>query len=320
LDSETQILSTFAFAFSVTIPIFAIVLLGVILKYIEAINDEFIRVASNLVFNIGLPVMLFISSVKTDFNQLINVRLIVILVAMTMMVYVMSGVAAYWHVQQRRERGIYVQGAFRGNLVIVGLAFCANAYGEAGLAIAALPTAIIIILYNVLSVYVLNITLNQHSNNLVNTLIGIVKNPLIIGIVAGLMVNLSGLPVPDLVLDTGSYLSSMTLPLALLCIGGTLSLISLRESKNAAVASTGWKLVASPVIVCLIAIPLGIRNEELAVLFLLAASPTAAASFIMVKAMGGNSGLAANIVLLTTAGSVVTVTGGLLILKFSGLI
>ncbi|MBN1379941.1 MAG: AEC family transporter [Gammaproteobacteria bacterium] len=313
-------LTMFIFAFSVTIPIFAIVLLGLVLKRIDAISDEFIRVASNLVFNVGLPVMLFVSSVKTDFSQLVNVQHIVVMVTMTLLIYFLSSAIAFWQVKERRERGVYVQGAFRGNLVIVGLAFCANAYGESGLAIAALPTAISVIVYNVLSVYVLNVTLIQHSNNILNTLIGIIKNPLIIGIVAGLMVNLSGLPVPNLMLDTGSYLSSMTLPLALLCIGGTLNLMSLRESFNTAMASTAWKLIASPIIVCLIAVPLGIRNQELAVLFLLAASPTAVASFIMVKAMGGNSGLAANIVLLTTIGSVVTVTGGLLILKFSGLI
>ena len=79
-------------------------------------------------------------------------------------------------------------------------------------------------------------------------------------------------------------------------------------------------IVVSPVVVCLIAIPFGVRDDELGVLFLLAAAPTAAASFIMARAMGGNSGMAANIVLLSTACSIVTVTGGLSFLKFSGLI
>ncbi len=316
----TQLISIFSFAFSVTTPIFAIVLLGVILKRLKMINSEFVRIASNLVFNIGLPVMLFISSVKTDFGKLVSLQNILVLASTTLSVYLLSRIAAYYHVTDRRHRGIYVQGAFRGNLIIIGLAFCANAYGETGLAIAALPTAVAIIIYNVLSVYVLNVTLKHEDTDLLDTITGILKNPLIIAIVFGLLLNVLGIKVPQLVLQTGDYLSRMTLPLALLCIGGSLSLSSLRDSRNTALASATWKLVASPLLVCLIAIPLGIRDEELAVLFLLAASPTAAASFVMVKAMGGNSGLAANIVLLATTGSLFTVTSGLLILKLSGLI
>ena len=320
MGSENQFISVFLFAFSVTVPIFAIVLLGVVLKRVGLITDDFTQVASNLVFNIGLPVMLFTNSVKSDFSQLVNLRLVVVLVATTLLVFFLSWIVARFHVSDARDRGIYVQGSFRGNLIVVGLAFCANAYGAAGLATATLPTAMLVIVYNVLSVYILNVTLNQGGGHFAGTVAGILKNPLIIAIVAGLMANASGLRVPDLVIDTGAYLSRMTLPLALLCIGGSLDFHLLRRSGTSALTASFWKLIVSPVVVCLIAIPFGVRDDELGVLFLLAAAPTAAASFIMARAMGGNSGMAANIVLLSTACSIVTVTGGLSFLKFSGLI
>ena len=64
----------------------------------------------------------------------------------------------------------------------------------------------------------------------------------------------------------------------------------------------------------------GIRDTELAVLFFLAASPTAAASFVMTRSMGGNAALAANIVVLSTLGSLLTVTSGLILLKYLGLV
>jgi predicted permease len=320
-NQSAQIAHIFAFAVSVTAPIFVVVLLGAILKRIAMINDEFIRVASNLVFNIGLPVMLFISTAKTDFSQLANPQHLAIAVATTMLVFFGAGLAARWRVGEKSERGVYVQGAYRGNLVIIGLAFCANAYGERGLAIAALPVAVLVTLYNVLAVYILNATLNRRGNNTPrDTLIGILKKPLIIGIVSGLAVNLVNLPLPKLVLDTGGYFSRLTLPLALLCIGGAMNLSALRLSSGAALGATLWKLILSPLIVCLIAVPLGIHGPELAVQFLLAAAPTAAASFVMVKAMGGNAALAANIIVLSTLGSLVTVTGGLFMLKYLGLV
>lgn len=318
---NAQIIQVFAFAVSVTAPIFVVVSLGAILKRINVINDEFIRVASNLVFNIGLPVMLFISTAKTDFSQLANPGHIAIVVAMTVIIFLGAGLAARWHVEEKSERGVYVQGAYRGNLVIIGLAFCANAYGELGLAIAALPVAILVTLYNVLAVYVLNVTLNrQNGNSPKEIALGILKNPLIIGILAGLVANLVNLPLPALVLDTGSYFTRLTLPLALLCIGGAMNLSALKLSSNTALGATLWKLVLSPLVVCLIAVPFGIRGSDLVVLFLLASAPTAAASFVMVKAMGGNAALAANIIVLSTLGSLVTVTGGLFILKYSGLV
>jgi hypothetical protein len=311
----------FAFAFSVTLPIFVIVLLGAWLKRINFINAEFIRIASNLVFNIGLPATLFFGTVKTDFSNIISPTLLGIMVLMTLLVFIFSMLSARLHVAEKSEHGLYVQGAFRGNLVIVGLAFCANAYGDIGLATAAIPVAILIILYNVLSVYVLNITLKHSGNTSARKILtDILKNPLILGILAGLLVNLAGFPLPKLVLETGGYFSQMTLPLALLCIGGAMDLSALRLASGAAVGSTIWKLVMSPLLVLIIAIPMGIRDMELDVLFFLAASPTAAASFVMAKSMGGNASLAANIVVLTTLGALFTVTGGLIALKYAGLV
>lgn len=319
--TDLNFISLFGFALSVTIPIFVVVLLGFILRRIDFINDDFIRIASNFVFNIGLPTALFISVAKTDLSRLANFRLIIISIVMTIIVIALSAAVSLIQVKEKRDRGIYVQGAYRGNLIIVGLAFCTNAYGDIGLAIASLPAAILIALYNIIAVYILNTTLSKNiDQSLYSIILGVIKNPLIIGILCGLLFNLTGLSLPGIALDTGSYFSQMSLPLALLCIGGAMDLSSLRTSGSTAVGSTVLKLLISPLVVCLLAIPLQIRGQELGILFLLAASPTAAASFIMVKSMGGNAPLAANIVVLTTLCSLFTVTMGLILLKYSGFI
>lgn len=310
----------FLFALSITVPIFVVILLGTVLKRIRFINDEFIRVASNLVFTVGLPASLFFGTAKTDFSQLANPDHLAVMVAMTLLVFTGSLIAARLHVPERADRGVYVQGAFRGNLVIIGIAFCTNAFGDAGLALAAMPVAVLVALYNVLSVYVLSASVNGSGNSLGKIMPGIIKNPLIIGILAGLVVSLMGLPLPQLLLDTGDYFADLTIPLALLCIGGMMDLSAPRHAGGPAFGSVIWKLIISPLLACALAIALGIRGTELAVIFFLAASPTAAASFVMTRSMGGNAALAANIVVLTTAGSLLSVTGGLIVLKYLGLI
>jgi malonate transporter len=314
--------STLAFAFSVTAPIFVMVALGIVLRAWHAINEEFIRVASRLVFNVGLPVILFTSTATRDLSQLVQIQHIVAAVLTAFVIFLLASLTARWQVTSPRDKGVLVQGAFRGNLVIIGIAFCANAYGEEGVAYAALPVAALIVVYNVFSVYTLTTSLQDNSRR--ESILAFVQNPLIIGIAVGLLTNLLtsyfNQPLPQLALDTSRYLGQMTLPLALLCIGGALNLEQLHHIQKPAVAASVWKLILSPLVLLAVAWPLGIRGAELGVLFLLAASPSATAGFVMVKAMGGNAELAAKIVLTSTLGSLFTVTTGLWLLKGWGII
>ena len=111
----------------------------------------------------------------------------------------------------------------------------------------------------------------------------------------------------------------MTLPLALLCTGASLNLKALREdSHNAIVSSTG-KLILVPFIITLGGYWLGFRGMDLGILFLMTSSPSAASSYIMTRAMGGNAVLAANIIALTTFGSILVASIGVAILRHQGL-
>ncbi len=312
-------LATLSFAFSVTAPIFVMLMLGIVLKRRGMINDHFIKTASELVYNIGLPVMLFNTCATAHFSEMADKNVLVAFSIMTALVFMGSLLSAHWHCKDSHDEGVFIQGAFRGNLVILGLAFCANAYGERGLAIAALPVAMTVLFYNVLSVYVLNRSLHPANSSLKPTLIGIAKNPLIIAIVLGLMLNAIALPLPEVLLDSSKYLSQMVLPLALICIGGALDLLHFTRLDSATLSASIWKLILSPLIACGIAIALGVRGDALAILFLLAASPTATISFVMVQALNGNTKLAANIIVLTTLGAMVTVTLGLWLLQGMGL-
>ncbi len=319
--TDTSPLSTLSFAFSVTAPIFIMLVLGVVLKRMSIISDEFIKSASRLVFNLGLPVLLFNSCLHANFSQVVDLRILLAGGIMTFTVFFLSHTTAYWHIQNKRDRGVFVQGAFRGNLVILGLALCANAYGAEGVAIASLPVAMTVVIYNVLSVYSLNTSLAvNNENSWKNILIDITRNPLIIAIALGLLANGLNVHLPKILQDSSNYLGQMVLPLALLCIGGALDIRQLHSSKDGALAASVWKLIASPIIACGIAIALGVRGQNLAVLFLLAASPTATVSFVMVQAMNGNAKLAANIIVQTTVFSLVTMTAGLWLLQVTGLV
>jgi len=177
---------------------------------------------------------------------------------------------------------------------------------------------VLTILVNILGVITLSRSLHR-SQGPGKVLRGIATNPLILGILLALPVSAFALPLPAVAMKSAAYIADMTLPLALLCTGATLDFRSLRsEAGNTALATFG-KLVAMPLVFTLGAWAAGFRAMELGVLMLMASSPSAAASYSMVRAMGGNATLAANIIALTTLGSLFTTSVGVSLLRGVGL-
>lgn len=310
----SEFIETVRFSLSVTGPIFIMLMLGVWLRRVGIINEAFIESGSKLVFTVTLPSLLFLSISQSDFSQTANIGLVLYALIASVIVFILLEiVAAYW-VDEPSDRGVFVQGGYRSNMGIVGLAYCINAYGDEGLKAASLYLGMVTILFNVLAVITLN-RANNRENAWGKTLRGVVTNPLIIGILLGVPVSLLGLKLPDFVVHTGEYFARMTLPLALLCTGGALSLKSMNDHRVLTFGSSIAKLIAVPLLITGVAIILGFRGIELGILLLMTSAPTAAASYVMVRTIGGNATVAANIIAVTTLGSILTTTLGVMWLR-----
>lgn len=313
----SEFLHSLAFAASVTGPIFVVLVLGIVLARIGLITEAFVDAGSKLVFNVTLPSLLFISISATDITHTANVVLLVYGVLATLTLFLLLEGLAALMVPIRADRGVVVQGAFRSNMAIIGLAFCVNAYGPAGLAAASIYMAPVTMLLNILSVITLNRSLNRHGSAR-DTLLAIIRNPLIIAILLALPMAWWQIRLPDILNRSGEYFAQMTLPLALLCTGASLNLTGLRQDSRNAVLATLGKLVLAPVLLTAGGHAPGFRGMDRGILFLLSASPTAAASYVMTRAMGGNAGLAANIIVLTTLGSILGSSLGITLLRGMG--
>lgn len=312
----SALIESIVFSLSVTAPIFIVLLLGIYLKHINFINDVFIDISSKLVFNISLPLLLFFSILRTPLQESTNISLIIYAACATVVIFLLL---EWWakRLEPREDRGVFVQGSFRANMGFIGLAYCVNAYGDMGLISASLYLGLMTMLFNILSVITLNRSMNK-DQNVIAILTGIAKNPLIIGIVAALIVSFFHIPVPAFTATAGQYFASMALPLALLCTGGSLNFHELKHNPHKTLYTTVAKLLVVPFFITSGGILIGFRGVELGVLFLMSSAPTAAASYVMVKAMNGNDKLAANIIALTTLGSIVSVSLGVMILRGMG--
>ncbi len=311
-------LQTLSDTAQIVLPIFLLLACGFLLRKLKIIDITFVDQASRLVFTLTLPVLIFLSVARTDFLQLFSGQQVAYVYGVTLLSVLLLYLGARKWISSAADQGVFVQGAFRGNFGIIGLAMIYNMLGKAGLPPAALLLALIIPLYNVLSIIVLSLPI-QGGFKLRPLLRSVLRNPLILAVIAALPFSLLRWPLPGLLETTGKYFADMTLPLALLAIGGSMDIKYLRTSSSLAVHSTLLKLVTLPVLMTTGAWLLGYRGDELAILFILFGSPTAAASFVMAKVMGGNGPLAANIVALTTLGSILTLGSGIYLLKiFAG--
>ncbi|MCI0919392.1 AEC family transporter [Pseudomonas stutzeri] len=301
----------------VTAPVFVMLFIGVALKRLAWIDASFIHTASSLVFKATMPTLLFLSILRADLDAALQPALLSYYVVATVTTFFLAWAWALWRCP-RADRGVYVQGAFRGNNGIVGLALATSLYGDYGLSLGGVLAGLVILVYNSLSALILAIYNPEGRASAAAILLSIVRNPLIIGVTAAVPFAYWQVPLPDWLLTSGQYFAQMTLPLALICIGGTLSLSVLRESSRIALSSSLMKLVWLPGLATIGAWLFGFRGAELGILFLYFACPTASASFVMARATNANHQLAATIIVLTTLMAVISINFGLFVLGWLG--
>lgn len=301
----------------VTAPVFAMLFLGVVLRRVGWIDGAFIASASSLVFRGCMPTLLFLSILKADLDAALQPALLGYFVLATVASFLLAWGWALWRCP-KADRGVYVQGAFRGNNGIVGLALASSLYGDYGLSLGSVLAGVVILIYNTLSVLVLAIYSPDGKASPRAVFLSIVRNPLIIGVAVAIPFAWWQVQLPAWLLTSAGYFAQLTLPLALICIGGTLSLSTLRESSGTAVSASLMKMIWLPLLATLGAWLLGFRGAELGILFLYFASPTAAASFVMARAVNSNYQLAAAIIVISTLSSALSINAGLLLLGWLG--
>lgn len=316
-----KLLDNIIFTANIVAPVFLIVAIGYVAKRLNIINENFVEVTSKFVFNVSLPVFIFLKIFNLDLSQALEFSQIGYIYTGTIITYLIIWFASLPFIKDGRNLSVFVQGAYRSNYAIVGLAIISNLLGNSALGKASIILAFVLPLYNVLAVIVLTIPLrNERKLNLKSALIEIILNPLILAVFFALPFSYFKIQLPEMVLSTGEFLSDVALPLALIGIGGSLNLEEIKKASGLAFTASAIKIILLPLVLTYGAYLLGFRSDDLGIMFVIFACPTAIVSFIMAEAMGANSKLAGNIVLISTVGSVFTFAVGIILLKSLGLI
>lgn len=318
---EPPLLDNIIFTINTVAPVFLIVVLGYILKKLNIINENFVAITSKFVFNVSLPAFIFMKLYDINLETVVDVEQIIYIYAGTLIIYLTVWLISIPLIKDGRDLSVFVQGAFRGNYAIVGLAIISNLYGDDGLAEATLILAFILPLYNVLAVIILTVPMRKvKRQNLKGTFLEIIFNPLIVAVIVAIPFAYLKLELPHMISASGDFLSDVALPMALIGIGGSLNFENVKKASGLAFTSSTIKLILLPLILTTGAYYFGYRNIDLGIMFILFSCPTAIVSFIMAEAMGCNSKLAGNIIVISTIGSVITISAAIIMLRSFGLI
>jgi len=308
------------FTVNIVAPVFLIIAVGFISRRLKIINEAFVDVTSKFVFQVSLPVFVFLEISELDLTQAFDADQIIFVIIGTILSYILIWIGTIPFIKNPPDKSAFVQGAFRGNYAIVGLAIISNLFSAEALGKATLVLAFLLPIYNILAVIVLTVPKHQGKIKLRSITLEILLNPLILAFIFALPVSIFRIKLPEIIISTGSYFADLALPLALVGIGGSLNLENLKKASSLAFIASAIKIIIIPTIITITAYLCGYRNNDLGILFIVFGCPTAIASFVMADAMGANSKLAGNIIMITTLGSVFTISIGILILKSFSLI
>jgi predicted permease len=336
-------LHIFTTAANAVLPIVALILFGNLLHAIGFLNDNFVKVGNKLVFKIGLTCTLFVNVYNISNFSSISWNFIWFVYGVTLLLFILGYVTAIVTTPIPERRGVILQCTFRCNFAIIGLSLATAVGGASAEALASLVSAFILPVFNILGVVALSLFVHEDGSKKFAwkpVLLGIIKNPMVLGAFAGLVCILLRELQKKLLGDTVftikgelpflftaiNNIKVMTTPLALIITGAQFRFSAVKGMFKEITVGTLWRIVFAPIIgigSALILSKFGFLScgtGEIATLIALFGAPAAVSSVVMAGQMGSDEQLATQHLVWSSIGSVITIFAAVCILMATGVL
>ena len=304
-------LNDLLFSANVVVPIFLLIMLGYMLTVIKLWDAHFLKIANNVCFKFLLPILLFYNVASANIFEVFNGKLILYVCLCACVLCGALFVIVPLFVKDNKRKGVMIQGTFRSNFLLFGVPLGLSIGGTAGSTLAAVVASFYVPVINMLSVISLYVFSESKDKNLKAALIGIVKNPLIIGGVSGLLFSLVrntiGFEIPTMLDTTLNNIKSTATPFAFLILGGDLKFGNLLKNVKFSAMSVLGKIVIIPAVMITVSALLGFNQLEMAILIAVFATPNAVSSYAMARNYEADYELAGEIITLGTLFSIITI-------------
>ena len=313
-----QMFGNFVVAVSAVVPMFCLMAIGAFVKFRKWLTDEELNHMNRMVFRVFFCCMMFYSIYTTDLATSFRPKLMLFGACGVLIIFTLLMIFVPRIEPDNRRRGVIVQAIFRSNFVLFGIPIVGNIFGDANIAVASMMIAVIVPIYNVLAVFALE-TFRGGKFALLPILKGVLKNPMILGAIAGATLLILGVEVPKPVLKPIGQISAATTPVALIILGASFKLGSTHEHRRQLLGAIFGRLILVPAIMLFTAaFVFGFTGIDFVTLIAIFGTPCAVVSFAMAQQMGGDSDLAGNCVVFTSALSCFTIFGWILLFKTLG--
>lgn len=300
------------------LPMCLVMALGYGTRRLGWLRREEISTINKIAFRIFLPCLLYYNIYCSDLSGSFDPLLMTYAVGGVLLTFGLALGYTLLTEKLPERRGVLIQGMFRSNYVIMGIPVATALLGADQLGTVSILIAVIVPLFNMLAVVVLEVFRGQKPKPL-HILCQIAKNPLVIGSVLGILTLVAGIRLPHILEQTIQSVSAIASPLQLFLLGAFFQFSGLKTYRRELVTVSIAKLIVSPGLFLGLGALLGFRGVAFVSLIGIFASPTAVNSFTMAQQMGGDAELAGDIVVTTSAASILTMFLWIFLFKSLGM-
>ena len=300
------------------LPMCLVMALGYGTRRLGWLRREEISTINKIAFRIFLPCLLYYNIYCYDLSGSFDPLLMAYAVGGVLLTFGLALGYTLLTEKLPERRGVLIQGMFRSNYVIMGIPVATALLGADQLGTVSILIAVIVPLFNMLAVVVLEVFRGQKPKPL-HILGQIAKNPLVIGSVLGILTLVAGIRLPHILEQTIQSVSAIASPLQLFLLGAFFQFSGLKTYRRELVTVSIAKLIVSPGLFLGLGALLGFRGVAFVSLIGIFASPTAVNSFTMAQQMGGDAELAGDIVVTTSAASILTMFLWIFLFKSLGM-
>lgn len=292
-------------SFRVIAPLMLYLGIGALLRAARAADAAVFHGVNNIVFYAALPVLCFLKIAASDLSDMVKTPFLLYIALAILLFYALSSLLVPRFCRDDNRRGVLILGVFRSNDAIFGLGVAAALLGDDHLTLMTLAIALTVPLFNVLSVIVME-RYRGGSVKIGPLLWRVLKNPILLGCLAGFIANFTHLTLPDFLSSSLNSLAGLTTPLAFISLGGTMRFAALKKNAPAILAVSILRLIVVPLCVIGALLLLGFRGEPIVVAMIIFGAPVAMVTYTMASAVGADDELAGGLLAVTSLLSIVT--------------
>lgn len=312
-------MSNLIFSVNTVAPIFLLVAIGWLARKTHLVGEHFVDEASKLNFRTGLPALLFLSIFQTKSSAFFDWKFISFMTCGCVASALILCLIVPKYVKDKKKASAIIHCVFKPNIIVLGFPLAIMTFGEEHAAAMSMLMPLLIPVNNIAAVMILSVLDPENRSVQISPLrksaLSIVKNPIILAALAAVLLRRFQAPLPPLILNLLGFLSDMAKPFALITLGAQMTMKSVLSDRGYVISATILKVLVTPLILVPLAYFLGFRSYELAVVFLISASPSAVNSYILAREMHSDEVLTGEIILSSTLCSMFVIFIGIYLMK-----